>query len=219
MSQKTKKTSNAVKTTEASEQAEKIEIDAKGTRSSPRLQRKLEKNKMETVGNLKNRAKEEIARSGKVYRKNTYPNFKRRMVKSYAETFFYNENAGPEWRGFESRRYSRYHIRKSMRFLEANMKCDHDEEQLEAKERHSGRGTERKGAGANKGGNQETPMVDRREVGRVPDSYDEDRRNTSSNFVSNLRTYPPCKQSLSFPKGRLKYRAKFHQCLETGQPR
>lgn len=150
-----KKTSTAVETTEAPEQnkGEKTDIDAEESRSSTRLKLKREKKRMKTVDKMKKIAKKEIARSAKLYPSNTYPRFKQRMIQSYGETFFYNENAGPEWQGVESTRYSRYHIRKSMRFLQENMNCH--EEQLKGTEiQSSGRGTGRKGTGANKGENQ-----------------------------------------------------------------
>ena len=130
-----KKTSTAVETTEAPEQnkGEKTDIDAKESRSSTRLKLKREKNRMKTktVDKIKKIAKKEIARSAKLYRSNTYPRFKRRVTQSFGETFFYNKNAGPEWQGVESTRYSRYHISKSMRFLQENMNCH--EEQLKGK--------------------------------------------------------------------------------------
>lgn len=45
--------------------------------------------------------------------KKKFPNFKRRMIESYGEVFFYN---GGSWHGEMSTRYRHYHIRKSMRF-------------------------------------------------------------------------------------------------------
>lgn len=53
--------------------------------------------------------------------KNTYPDFKRKMINSFGETFFYN---GGSWHGELSSRYRHYHIRKSMHFLQSNMKSD-----------------------------------------------------------------------------------------------
>lgn len=50
--------------------------------------------------------------------KESFPQFKRRMIKFFGETFFYK---GGSWHGEESRRYRHYHIRKAMRFLQENM--------------------------------------------------------------------------------------------------
>lgn len=58
--------------------------------------------------------------------KQTFPSFKEKMVKLYGETFFYNTNGGL-WHGEMSRRYKHYHIRKSMRFLNENMKNSDNE--------------------------------------------------------------------------------------------
>ena len=52
------------------------------------------------------------------YCQNTHGQFKALMVAQYGERFFYR---GGSWHGDESTRYSKYHIKKSMRFLEANM--------------------------------------------------------------------------------------------------
>ena len=48
----------------------------------------------------------------------TYGQFKARMVEHFGESFFYLDGS---WHGEESRRYRKYHIKKSMRFLTANM--------------------------------------------------------------------------------------------------
>ena len=97
-------------------------------RSSARIKRK-QGNGVERVLEAMNGAnKEEDTMNGKLwqYHKNTYSGFKRKIIKSYGETFYYNENAGPDWHGVESTRYCRYHIRKSMRFLQSNMDSDDD---------------------------------------------------------------------------------------------
>ena len=52
------------------------------------------------------------------YCQNTHGQFKAGMVALFGEQFFY---CGGSWHGQESARYSKFHIRKSMRFLEANM--------------------------------------------------------------------------------------------------
>ena len=52
------------------------------------------------------------------YYQDTHGQFKARMVAQFGERFFYR---GGSWDGEESKRYSKYHIKKSMRFLEANM--------------------------------------------------------------------------------------------------
>ena len=68
-------------------------------------------------------AKEAGRTNGKVWvdHKRTFATFKRKIIDSFGETFYYDEKAGIEWRGVQSTRYKRYHIKKSMRFLEANM--------------------------------------------------------------------------------------------------
>ena len=73
-------------------------------------------------------AKEAGKPNGKVWvdHKKSYAMLKRRIIRLYGETFHYNKTAGRKWRGIESTRYNRYHIRKSMRFLEANMENDED---------------------------------------------------------------------------------------------
>ena len=52
------------------------------------------------------------------YCQDTHGQFKALMVAQFGEGFFYR---GGSWHGEESKRYSKYHIKKSMRFLEANM--------------------------------------------------------------------------------------------------
>ena len=52
------------------------------------------------------------------YCQDTHRQFKALMVAQFGEEFFYR---GGSWHGEESKRYSKYHIKKSMRFLEANM--------------------------------------------------------------------------------------------------
>ena len=93
-------------------------------RSSARLKRK-QGNGVKRVLEAMNGANKEEDKLWQCH-KNTYAGFKRKIIKSYGETFYYNENAGPDWHGVASTRYSRYHIRKSMRFLQSNM--DSDEE-------------------------------------------------------------------------------------------
>ena len=52
------------------------------------------------------------------YCQDTHGQFKALMVAQFGEGFFYR---GGSWHGEESKRYSKYYIKKSMRFLEANM--------------------------------------------------------------------------------------------------
>lgn len=61
-------------------------------------------------------------KEAKIYKK-TFPSFKKKIILAYGETFYYN---GGSWHGEESRRYCRYHIRKSMDFLKSNMDTDED---------------------------------------------------------------------------------------------
>ena len=51
--------------------------------------------------------------NGKVWvdNKKSYAMLKRRIIHLYGETFHYNKTAGKKWRGIESTRYNRYHIR------------------------------------------------------------------------------------------------------------
>lgn len=63
------------------------------------------------------KSKESSERGAKKDRE-TFRSFKRKMVEAYAEGFYYK---GGSWHGKESRRYRHGHIRKSMRFLNANM--------------------------------------------------------------------------------------------------
>lgn len=95
-------------------------------RSSALLKRK-QGNGVDRVLEATTGAKEEDMMNEKLWKfhKNTYSDFKRKIIKSYGEIFYYNENAGP-WQGVASTRYSRYHIRKSMRFLQSNMGSDED---------------------------------------------------------------------------------------------
>lgn len=74
----------------------------------------------EDILKTKHSSPEKEAKLYVLYKK-TFPNFKRRMIESYGEVFFYN---GGSWHGEMSTRYRHYHIRKSMRFLQENMKSD-----------------------------------------------------------------------------------------------
>ena len=60
------------------------------------------------------------AKTYKLYKK-TFPDFKRRMIQSYGEEFYYN---GGSWHGEKSKRYRHHHLRKSMRFLQENRESD-----------------------------------------------------------------------------------------------
>lgn len=93
--------------------AKKLEEDS--IYKTPKQSLAEEATKKHGSGILK--SKQSSDREAKKY-KETFPSFKRKMVKAYAEEFYYN---GGSWHGEESRRYRHYHIRKSMRFLNENM--------------------------------------------------------------------------------------------------
>lgn len=97
------------------------------TRAAKRLQEKqrLKRNDQLEEGKENTwQADESWQNEAKKY-KESYPIFKRKMIREFGETFYYN---GGSWHGKESRRYSPYHIRKSMRFLQSNMNSDDDDE-------------------------------------------------------------------------------------------
>lgn len=68
-------------------------------------------------------SKQSSERRAKMY-KETFRNFKRKIIQEYGEEFYYN---GGSWHGQESRRYRHYHIRKSMHFLTENMNSSDEE--------------------------------------------------------------------------------------------
>lgn len=103
------------------------------TRAAKRLQekRRLKRNDQLEEGKENTwRSEESWQNEAKKY-KESYPVFKRKMVRAFGETFYYN---GGSWHGEESRRYSRYHIRKSMRFLQSNMNSNDDDDEADSDE-------------------------------------------------------------------------------------
>ena len=116
--------------TEASKRVGELQRRKYYTRAAKKLEEKERKQFCIREEEAPKKHQEDILKSrhssdveAKLY-KLTFPSFKRKMVEAYGETFYYN---GGSWHGEESRRYRRYHIRKSMRFLNENMDNSDDE--------------------------------------------------------------------------------------------